>query len=161
MNRKSFTKNPNFCLIDKSFSNPKSECVFDSWSIQHFYWQGFIYLIMHHLLNIKNIKEAILLCILITILHAIEEYSGNREKKSVEGVVINHIGPLIIPEIKPEKREIDNDYLDNSIGDVLSGFIANILIILYWCKYNKLPYFYIIGLVPVIIHLFTKAHILI
>ena len=82
-------------------------------------------------------------------------------KKSVEGVVINHIGPLIIPDINPEKREIDNDYLDNSIGDVLSGFIANILIILFWCKYNKLPYFYIIGLVPTIIHLFTKAHILI
>ena len=53
---------------------------------------------------------------------------GNTNKLSIEGIVIDKLGPIIDPKIKPELREIDNDYLDNSIGDVLSGIISNILI---------------------------------
>ena len=42
----------------------------------------------------------------------------------LEGVVIDYIGPIIDPKIKPELREIDNDYLENSFGDILSGIIS-------------------------------------
>lgn len=160
MTRKSFTWNPNFCLIDKNIKKPSSSCVFDSWSIQHYYWQGFAYLIFHHFLKIKKLKEAILLCILLTIIHCLEEFKGNTDKISIEGAVANHIGPLVVPKIKPEKRELDNDYLDNSIGDVLSGLIANLLIILYWWKFKKLPYFYLIGVIPITLHLISKAPML-
>ena len=50
---------------------------------------------------------------------------------------------------------INNDYLDNSIGDVLSGVISNILIIFFWYNYGKLPYFYLLGVFPIFINLLS------
>ena len=128
MLRKSFTINPDFCIIDTNFKKPKSICLFDTWSLHHFFWQGFFYIILHHLFNIKDIRYSILLFSFLTLVHIIEEYLGNTNKLSIEGIVIDKLGPIIDPKIKPELREIDNDYLDNSIGDVLSGIISNILI---------------------------------
>ena len=128
MLRKSFTINPDFCIIDTNFKKPKSICLFDTWSLHHFFWQGFFYIILHHLFNIKDIRYSILLFSFLTLVHIIEEYLGNTNKLSIEGIVIDNLGPIIDPKIKPELREIDNDYLDNSIGDVLSGIISNILI---------------------------------
>ena len=160
MKRKSFTINPHFCLIDKNFKQPKSICVFDSWSIQHYYWQGFSYIILHHLLNVTKLKEAILLGIFITILHILEEYYGNTTKISIEGIAIDYLGPLFNKKINPKKREIDNDYIDNSIGDVLSGVIATILIILYWYYYKRLPYYYLFGVILITLQLLSKAKML-
>ena len=135
MLRKSFTINPDFCIIDTNFKKPKSICLFDTWSLHHFFWQGFFYIILHHLFNIKDIRYSILLFSFLTLVHIIEEYLGNTNKLSIEGIVIDKLGPIIDPKIKPELREIDNDYLDNSIGDVLSGIISNILIIFYRTNY--------------------------
>jgi hypothetical protein len=157
MIRKSFTINPNFCLIDTNFKKPKSICVFDTWSLHHFFWQGFSYILLHYLFNVKDIKYCLLICFFLSIIHLIEEYLGNTNKISIEGIVIDNLGPLIVPKIKTELREIDNDYLDNSIGDVLSGLISNLLIILFWYKYKKLPYLYLLGIIPIFINLLSHA----
>ena len=98
-----------------------------------------------------------LICFFLSIIHLIEEYLGNTNKISIEGIVIDNLGPLIVPKIKTELREIDNDYLDNSIGDVLSGLISNLLIILFWYKYKKLPYLYLLGIIPIFINLLSHA----
>jgi|SaaInlV_150m_DNA_4_1039716.scaffolds.fasta_scaffold07217_3 hypothetical protein len=158
MLRKSFTINPDFCIIDTNFKKPKSICLFDTWSLHHFFWQGFFYIILHHLFNIKDIRHSILLFSFLTLVHIIEEYLGNTNKLSIEGIVIDKLGPIIDPKIKPELREIDNDYLDNSIGDVLSGIISNILIIFFWYKYKTLPYYYLLGIFPIFINLLSHSN---
>ena len=71
--------------------------------------------------------------------------------------MIDYIGPIIDPKIKPELREIDNDYLENSVGDILSGIISCLLIMVYWYNYKKLPYFYIIGFIIVFFMLLKKS----
>ena len=157
MERKSFKINPNFCLIDNNFKKPQSICVFDTWSLHHFFWQGFAYILLHYLFNIKDIKYCFLICFLLSLIHLVEEYLGNTNKISIEGIVIDNLGPLLVPKIKTELREIDNDYLDNSIGDVLSGLISNILIIFFWYKYKKLPYLYLLGIIPIFINLLSHA----
>lgn len=156
--RRSFTLNPNFCLIDNDFRNPKSICLFDTWSIHHFFWQGAFYILLHDLLKIKKIKHSIILFLVLTLLHVIEEYLGNMSRISLEGIVIDNLGPIINQRVKPEKRKIDNDYLDNSLGDVISGIISNILIILFWYKYKSLPYLYLILFFPVFTNLLSHAH---
>lgn len=153
--RRSFTLNPNFCFIDTEFNNPKSICVFDTWSLHHFFWQGTAYLLIHELFEIKDLKIAILLLLFLTSIHTIEEYMGNTNRISIEGIVIDNLGPIINPKIKPELRKIDNDYIDNSIGDVLSGITSNILIILFWYKYKTLPYYYLFGVIPIFINLLS------
>lgn len=156
--KKSFTFNPNFCLV--KFGEANSECVFDSWSVPHFYWQGFIYIILHHLFKIKHLKNAVILTAFITCLHMLEEYYGNTSLFSFEGIFIDNVGPLINSKIDIKLRTPDNDYLDNSIGDVLSGFTSNILILLYWYHYKKLPYFYLFLSVFVLYLLYKKSYIL-
>jgi hypothetical protein len=106
-------------------------------------------MILHHYLKIKTIKDAIILFVILTIGHTIEEYLGNTTRISIEGTFVDCLVPLIDPLVKPEKRKIDNDYLENSIGDVLSGAISNLAIITYWYNYKKLPYFYFYGIIPV------------
>ena len=155
MVKKSFKFNPNFCLV--KFGEPNSECVFDTWSIQHFYWQGFVYIIIHNFLKLKKFKHTMLVTIILTVLHIIEEYVGNIYRLSIEGIVIDYLGPLINKKIDPSLRKIDNDYLDNSIGDIISGIVANILIILYWYKFRKLPYFYLFFVILIIYQLLLKA----
>ena len=157
--RKSFKANPNFCLIDLIY-HPSSECMFDSWSIHHFYWQGFFYMILHHLLKIKNIKHSIILTLFLTILHIIEEYFGNTGLLSFEGIIIDNIGPIINSKIDVKLRNHDNDYLDNSIGDILAGLLSCILITYYWIKYNKLPYFYLLFIIVILFMLYKKSYML-
>ena len=154
MIKKSFKFNPNFCLIHLNEEGKCCECVFDHWSIDHFYWQGFIYIIIHHFLRLKKIKHMMILTGILTFLHIIEEYLGNTQKISLEGIIADYIGPLIDNRIDPSLREIDNDYLDNSIGDVFSGFISCVLIILYWIKFKRLPYFYLIFVIIIVYILF-------
>jgi hypothetical protein len=158
MGGKSFTLNPNFCLI--KFGKANSECVFDSWSIHHFYWHGFLYIILHHLFNIKLMNKALVLTAFITLLHIIEEYFGNIGMLSFEGIFVDNIGPIVNPKIDIKLREPDNDYLDNSIGDVLSGFTSNILILLYWYHYKKLPYSYLLLSIFVLYLLYKKSYFL-
>lgn len=157
MIKKSFTLNPQGTCIFGSFAQPKSVCVFDYWSIHHFYITGVIYIILHHTLDISTLESAILLNVLITILHTTEEYLGNTTRLSFEGIVIDYISPLIDPKIKPELRGIDNDYLQNSIGDVVSGIICCSFIIWYWNKYNTLPYFYLYGSFLIFIMLLQQS----
>jgi len=159
MGKRSFTKNPENCIFG-SFTNPKSSCVFDYWSIHHFYFSGFIYIILHHLLNISSIKNALLIMLVVTIGHMIEEYFGNTSRISLEGIVIDNIGPIIDPKIEPSLRTPDNDYIDNSIGDIISGIISNVLIIWYWKSYGKLPYSYLYGFFIIFYMLMKKAKML-
>lgn len=160
MERKSFKINPNFCLIDTNFKKPQSICVFDTWSLHHFFWQGFAYILLHYLFNIKDIKYCFLICFLLSLIHLVEEYLGNTNKISIEGIVIDNLGPLLVPKIKTELREIDNDYLDNSIGDVISGLSSNILIVLYWYYFKKLPYSYILFSILILYLLYNKSYML-
>ena len=74
--------------------------------------------------------------------------------------MVDYLGPLIDPKVNPKNREVDNDYLENSIGDVLSGVVACILIIIYWYYYKKLPYLYLLGIVIMVYMLLTKAPML-
>ncbi len=154
---RSFTLNPNFCLVDTDFKKPKSICVFDTWSLHHFFWQGVAYILVHELLEIKDIRHSITLFLVLTMIHIIEEYFGNTSRVSMEGIVIDNLGPIINPRLKPEKREIDNDYIDNSIGDVLSGMTSNILIILFWYKYGALPYWYLLLFFPIFTNLLSHS----
>lgn len=154
--KKSFRKNPNFCLVDNSWEKPKSECLLDWWSIHHFYWQGFAYIILHHFLNIKSLKGVTIVTIFLTFIHILEEYFGNTSRISLEGIFVDKLGPLIDSKININLRSPDNDYIDNSIGDVLSGIVSNILIVIFWYKYNKLPYFYLLLSIPVLYSLNTK-----
>lgn len=157
MERRSFTWNPNGMCIFGSITNPTSTCMFDYWSIHHFYFSGFIYIILHHLLNITNMTQSLYVVVLIGILHMIEEYLGNTSKISLEGLVIDYIGPLIDPKIDPSLRKIDNDYLENSIGDVLIGVISCLIISIYWNITGKLPYEYLYFIIIIIIMLLDKA----
>jgi len=145
MGKRSFTWNPDGTCIVGSFNDPKHKCLLDYWSMYHFYFTGFVYLVLHHYLNITTLKSAIILCLIVTLLHIVEEYFGNTSRISTEGVVIDYIGPMFDPEINPELRPIDNDYLENSIGDILSGIVSCVLIIMYWYYFGKLPYFYLFG----------------
>ena len=156
MGKRSFTQNPNNCFI--KIGKPDSACYFDSWSIHHFYWQGFFFIIFVYLFKIKKLKYAIVLALVLTLIHILEEYVGNTSRISLEGLFIDYIGPLINPKIKTELRELDNDYLQNSIGDVLSGLLSNILIIGYWLKYKKLPYIYLLFSILIIYLLYRKSH---
>ena len=158
MGKRSFTPNPKNCIV--KFGKPNSECFFDTWSIDHFYWQGFFFIIIFHLLKIKKLKHALILAGVLTIFHVIEEYHGNTSRVSLEGWFVDYIGPIINPRIKPNLRGIDNDYLQNSIGDVFSGLLSNVLIILYWLKYKKMPYIYLLFSVLIIFLLYQKSHIL-
>ena len=156
MGKRSFTKNPNSCFV--KVGKPNSACYFDSWSIHHFYWQGFLFIIFFHFLKIKKLKYAVGLAFLLTLIHIIEEYLGNTSRISLEGLFIDYIGPLINPRIKTELRKLDNDYIENSIGDVLSGLLSNILIIGYWLKYKKIPYIYLLFSILVSYLLYQKSH---
>ena len=155
--KRSFRFNPEFCLIDKDFGNPKSICVFDTWSLHHFFWQGAIYIILHELFKIKNIEQSIFLFLILTILHIFEEYIGNISRISIEGIIIDNLGPIINPRVNPKKRKIDNDYLDNSLGDILSGIISNLIIILFWYKYKSVPYWYLLFFFPIFYNLLNHA----
>jgi len=95
--------------------------------------------------------------IILTLVHIFEEYLGNTTRLSLEGVTIDNIYPLINPNFDPKFRNIDNDYMENSIGDVLAGFISTGLIIIYWRYYGHLPYFYLLGIFPILYMLFTKG----
>lgn len=159
MGKKSFTWNPDPCIFGW-LTEPTSECFFDYWSIHHFYFTGFAYIILHHLLNISTVPDALILCTIVTILHGIEEYQGNTSRLSIEGIVADTIGPLVDPKVNPENREIDNDYFQNSIGDVTSGLISCGLIIWYWYHYRELPYWYLYGIIPMLFILSRDARIL-
>ena len=156
--RKSFKLNPKFCFI--RFGEADSKCVFDSWSIHHFYWQGFIYILLHHFLKIKYINQALILTGILTLLHSTEEYFGNIGLFSLEGIFIDNIGPIVNPKIDIKLREPDNDYLDNSIGDVLSGLTSNIIILLYWYYFKKLPYRYLLLSILIFYLLYNKSWLL-
>ena len=158
MGVRSFTLNPNNCFI--KWGKPDSACVFDWWSLHHLYWQGFFYLIFHYLLGIKTLNSALVLTLVLTLVHVIEEYFGNTSRISIEGVVIDSIGPIINPRIRPELREPDNDYLQNSIGDVLAGLIGNLLILGYWYYTGELPYFYLVFVVVILAMLLSKSSML-
>jgi hypothetical protein len=158
--KRNFKWNPNGICIWGGWYKPSSSCLFDYWSVYHAYFTAMGYIILHHYLNIDNIESAIILTIILTLIHTKEEILGNTSLLSGEGIVIDNIGPIFDPKIKPELREYDNDYLDNSIGDVLSGLILCILIIIYWKAYNILPY-WILYLFPLIIYmLLQKASML-
>ena len=158
MYKRSFTLNPNFCLI--KLGEADSKCIFDSWSIHHFYWQGFFYLLFHHFFKIKSLKYSIILTSIFTLLHILEEYFGNIGLFSLEGLFIDYIGPIINPKINVKLRKKDNDYLDNSIGDVISGLSSNILIVLYWYYFKKLPYSYILFSILILYLLYNKSYML-
>ena len=147
-------KDKSFCL----YGDIKKNCMFDAWSLHHFYWQGLVFLLLHSILKIKNMKNSILLLIVLTILHIIEEYLGNNSRISLEGIFIDNIGPLLDNKIKIEKRKLDDDSIENSIGDVLSGILSNILILYYWYHFKSLPYIYITGLIPIYYDLMNKAY---
>ena len=117
-------------------------------------------MLLHELFEIKELKYSLLLFVILTCIHTIEEYLGNTTRKSLEGLVFDNIGPIVDKKVKPENRKIDNDYLDNSIGDILSGVLSNLLIILYWYNFKKLPYFYLLGIFPIFINLLSHAKIL-
>lgn len=158
MGKRSFTLNPENCIV--KFGEADSKCYFDSWSIHHFYYQGFFYIIFHHFLKIKSIKGALFLLVLLTVIHGIEEYFGNTRLLSLEGIFIDYLGPIVNPKIDIRLRGPDNDYLQNSIGDVLSGFIATVLIILYWIYYKRLPYFYLYFIIIIFGLLLSKSYLL-
>lgn len=146
-----------FCLFghltdpnDKSIS----KCMFDYWSLFHFYFTGFFYLILHHLLNINNMKDALFLLLFITVAHAVEEYQGNTSKLSLEGIFFDKIATLFDPKLDPNKRELDDDTLENSVGDVLSGVISSLLIVWYWNQYKILPYWYLYGVIAAFLDLY-------
>jgi len=158
MEVRSFKLNPKNCYI--KWGNPDSACLFDWWSIHHFYWQGFFFLVFHHLFGIKSLKYSLILTLVLTLVHVIEEYLGSTSRISIEGVVIDSLGPIINPRVKPELRELDNDYLQNSIGDVLSGLISNLLILGYWYYTGELPYFYLVFVVVILAMLLSKSSML-
>ena len=157
MGKRSFTRNPNFCFI--KWKIPDSACFFDWWSIHHFYWQGFFYLILHHLLKISSLKSALILTVVLTLLHIIEEYLGNTSKYSLEGITVDNLGPVIKTKRCIIKRP-DNDYIDNSIGDVTAGLIANLLLVFYWYYFKELPWFYLIFLIAIIAMTLSKSSML-
>tara|TARA_Y100001980_G_C14550198_1_gene332566 strand:- start:1945 stop:2427 length:483 start_codon:yes stop_codon:yes gene_type:complete len=150
----------NFCLIDLDYEYPKSVCLFDFWSIHHGYWHGLIYIIIHYILNIKSLKLSIIINIILVFLHAVEEYIDNNSLYSLQGFIIDNIGPIFDNKINPKMRKPDIDTIYNSIGDVISGLIISILIVIYWYNYKKLPLFYIFGLIPIIYMSLGKAHTL-
>ena len=152
--------NNNFCLFDLDYDNPNSLCLFDFWSISHGYWHGLIYIIIHYILKIKTLKLSIIISIILVCLHVIEEYIDNNSLYSFQGFIIDYIGPIFDNKINPKMRNPDNDSIYNTIGDVLSGLIINILIVLYWYKYKKLPLFYLFGLIPIIYMSLGKSHTL-
>ena len=156
MGKNSFTWNPEGICIFGSWSDPKSKCLFDYWSLYHFYFTGFFYIILHHYLKIDNLRDAIKLIIFVTMLHIIEEYLGNTSRLSGEGIAFDYIAPLFNSKIKPEMREIDNDYMENSIGDVLAGVISTFLIVSYWYYFGNLPYFYLWLFIFIFIMLMNK-----
>lgn len=158
--KKSFTFNPNPCLVDTNYHKPSSECVADFWTIHHAYWQGFFYIIFHHALKIKTLKHSVLLTSLLTAIHITEEYFGNTSKFSLEGIIIDNLGPIFNPKIDVTLRKPDDDYIDNSIGDVTSGLLSCLFIIYYWKHYGELPYFYLAFSVVIIILLLMKSHLL-
>ena len=152
--------NNNFCLFDLDYDNPNSLCLFDFRSISHGYWHGLIYIIIHYILKIKTLKLSIIISIILVCLHVIEEYIDNNSLYSFQGFIIDYIGPIFDNKINPKMRNPDNDSIYNTIGDVLSGLIINILIVLYWYKYKKLPLFYLFGLIPIIYMSLGKSHTL-
>ncbi len=158
MGKRSFTWNPDGICIFGSWSNPKSKCFFDYWSIYHFYFPGFAYIILHHYLGIDNVTDATKLLIFITIVHIIEEFLGNTSKLSGEGIVYDYIAPIFNPKINPALRTLDNDYVENSIGDVVAGIISCGLIILYWMYFGKLPCAYLYFMPVILWMLWHKSN---
>ena len=64
-----------------------------------------------------------------------------------------------INDQKP-KLELDDDYIDNSIGDVTAGLIANLLVLGYWYYFKELPWFYLIFIVLILALLLSKSSML-
>ena len=79
----------NNCIIDFDYQtdplfNPTSICMFDIWSVQHAYWHGFVYIILHYIFKIKKLKQIIILNIILIILHTIEEIVDNNTLYSLQ-----------------------------------------------------------------------------
>jgi hypothetical protein len=145
MTKRSFTWDPQGTCLFGGLRNPTSRCLLDYWSFYHFYFTGFFYILFHHLFDLKSLKSALLLVLVLTLLHGVEEYLGNTSRISLEGVVIDNLGPLLDPKMNPANREPDDDYLQNSIGDVLVGLVSSGLIVAYWYRWGQLPYWYLWG----------------
>ena len=90
----------------------------------------------------------------------IDEYYSNIGMLSIEGVFVDTVGPIVDKKINIKLRTPDNDYLDNSIGDALSGLFSCILIILYLRAFKKLPYFYLLFSILILFMLYTQKHLL-
>ena len=150
----------NFCLFDLDYENPKSSCLFDFWSLHHGYWHGLIYIIILYIFKIKSLKSSIIINIILVFFHALEEYIDNNSLYSFQGLIVDNIGPIFDKKINPKVRGPDDDTIYNSIGDVLSGLIISILIVIYWYKYKRLPLFYLFGIIPIIYMKLGKAHTL-
>ena len=132
-----------FCLFDLTLE-PKDICLFDLWSIHHGFWHGLIFLLFIHLLKPKKIKTIIIINIIGIIAHSIEEYLDNNTYNSLSTYIINQYNPKYMHK--------DNDTFINSFGDVLIGVIVCIFITIYWFNYNKIPYLYYYGTIPIIIN---------
>ena len=164
-----FSWNPKGTCIVGSWNNPESKCVFDFWSAYHFYFSGLIFiggLIIFDYFQIKimspsNWKSVLNWFILINILHIVEEYLGNTGRFSLEGVVIDSLGPLFVPGFHPEYRQPDNDYLQNSIGDVFSGILGALIpLLMFWgFGLGKITtmYIWLMGFPPLFAMLIARA----
>jgi len=116
---------PSNCLFQ--FSR-ESKCWFNLWSIQHFYYPAFVlsiflYFISKYANRENKIIYALIAVGLIHIYHFIDEYLGNFTTYSPEGIVRDLLSN------KESGKPTDNDSIQNSFGDIISGFIGSLIVL--------------------------------
>ena len=130
---KPFYKEDSNCLFELNAGN---KCWFNLWSIQHFYYPAFFYslfltfLIKQNFSNQTTLLLALLGFAFIHIFHFIDEYLGNLTTYSPEGLLRNIF-------YKDDNKPTDNDSIQNSFGDIISGFIGLLLILSFFLIKNE------------------------
>lgn len=151
MKSRSFRFNPNGPTLFSTDPELLHESVFDYWSLFHFGNVAFFYTILLIIFKVKTSKTALKWFVVINVLHTIEEFLENLGPFNAENA-FKQLFLRKMPDGSPNedlKNVKDNDYLDNSIGDVISGIVGSGLVFLYWKCAGKVPY--IVLLMPLLL----------
>jgi hypothetical protein len=109
----------------------------------------------------KTNSHAFTLLVITNLFHVFEEYLGNTTVYSIEGIILNWVYPLLNVKYEPDYSVTDHDSIQNSLGDILSGFVGTLFIFAYNfmnLDIHKLLSIYLILLFPILVNVANRMN---